>query len=82
MLAKAAKKKEPVTREMLAQLKGETNRNSSLANIRLATAWLLVFAGFLHFDEFVHLQQCDIEITATMMKLCVLKSKTGQKQKQ
>ena len=78
MLAKPVHKKEPVTRKMLAELVVDTNRQSTLTNIRLLTACLLAFAGFLRFDELVHLRPCDIPISASMAKLRISQSKTDQ----
>ena len=69
MLAKPARKKEPITSEMVAKLVDDTNKHSTLANIRLTTACLIAYAGFLRFDELVQLRPCDIEISASMAKL-------------
>ena len=46
-LAKPVQKKRPITKEMLAEIIANANNHPSLANIRLATACLLAFSGFL-----------------------------------
>ena len=69
MQAKLVHKKEPGTREMLVELVADINRQSTLTNIQLVTACLLAFAGFLRFDELVHLGPCDIQISVSMAKL-------------
>ena len=52
-LAKPVKKKKPITKEMIEKIVADANGHPSLANIRLATACLLAFSGFLHFDELI-----------------------------
>ena len=78
MLARPTRKKEPITSDVLAKLVEDTNKNSTLANIRLATACLIAYAGFLRFDELVPLRPCDIEINASMAKIHIRQSKTDQ----
>ena len=78
ILARSAQKKEPITSEMLVELVAGTNSLSSLANLRLAAACLLAHAGFLHFDEHMHLHPCDVQIDPTMAKLHIRHSKTDQ----
>ena len=80
-LARPVQKKEPITKEMLEKLVEDANKNSTLANIRLATACLLAFAGFLRFDELVQLRPCDVEIDGSMAKLKIRRSKTDQLRK-
>ena len=46
-LAKPVVKKEPVTLEMLGAMVEDANRSGSLSDLRLVTACLLSFAGFL-----------------------------------
>ena len=46
-----AQKKRPITKEMLKEIVAGANYHLSLANIRLVTAYLLAFSGFLCFDE-------------------------------
>jgi len=59
-LAKAVKKKEPVTVEMLDAIASEAAGGNSLGDIRLAAACLLAFAGFLRYDEVSSIRPCDI----------------------
>ena len=54
-LAKAVVKKEPVTTEMLEAIVLDAKSSGSLSDLRLATACLLGFAGFLRFDELINL---------------------------
>ena len=51
ILAKPVHKKAPFTTEMLQAIIQDTERNDSLANVRLTTMCLFAFAGFLRFDE-------------------------------
>ena len=71
MLARPVQKKEPVTKEMLDKIVADADKHCTLSNIRLATACLLAFAGFLRFDELVQLRPCDIELDENMAKLIV-----------
>ena len=66
---------------MLDKVVADTNKHPTLANIRLAIACLLAFAGFLHFDELVQLRPCDVEIDGSMAKLRIRQSKTDQLRK-
>ena len=60
MLARPVQKKEPITSQMLVELVADTNKHCSLANLRLTSACLLAYAGFLRFDELVRFWSCDI----------------------
>ena len=77
-LAKPAVKKEPVTVDMLATIVKDADRSGSLMDLRLATACLLAFSGFLRFSELICLRPCDFEISREMMKIRILQSKTDQ----
>ena len=68
MLACPVQGKESITSKMLAELVEDTNKHSSLSNIHLAIAGLLFYAGFLHFNELVHLHLCDTEIDTHMAR--------------
>lgn len=81
MLAKPVQKKEPITSSMLAKLVEDTDKHSSLSNLRLATACLLAYAFFLRFNELVQLRPCDTQIEPTMLKLHIRQSKTDQLRK-
>ena len=52
-LAKPVVKKEPITLEMLKAMVDDANKSGSLSDLRLVTACLLGFAGFLRFDEMI-----------------------------
>ena len=77
-LAKPVQKKRPITKEMLREMVADANSHPSLANIRLVTASLLAFSGFLRFDELIHIRTCDISLDATMAKIRIPRSKTDQ----
>ena len=77
-LAKPVVRKEPVTVEMLNAIVQDAERSGSLSDLRLATACLLGFAGFLRFDELIHLRPCDFTVTEEMMKIKIVRSKTDQ----
>ena len=77
-LAKPVVKKEPITTEILEAIAQDTKSSGSVSDLRLATAWLLGFAGFLHFDELINLRPCDFELQAEMMAKWIICSKTDQ----
>lgn len=77
-LAKPVQKKKPITKGMIENIVADTNSHPSLANIRLATACLLAFSGFLRFDELIHIRACDITIDGVMAKIHIPRSKTDQ----
>ena len=52
----------PLTVDMLAAIAEDARRSGALAELRLATACLLTFAGFLCFSELVTLRHCYILI--------------------
>ena len=81
VLAKPVVKKEPVTADMLVELVADANKEGTLSSIRLVTACLLSFAGFLRFNELVQLRPIDIEIRAEAAKLHIRHSKTDQLRK-
>ena len=64
--------------EMLEVLVNNTQESDSLSDLRLATACLLSFAGFLRFNELVNLKPLDIKIEVNMMKIHIVCSKTDQ----
>ena len=80
ILASPVVKKEPITtdQEMLEAIAQEAKSSGSLSDLRLATAWLLGFVGFFHFDELINLQPCDFELQAEMMAKRIVCSKTDQ----
>ena len=81
LLAKPIKKKEPMTVEMLQAMVRDVDRNETLTSVRLATACLLAFAGFLRFDELIHIRCCDLTVDEKMLKIQIPRSKTDQLRK-
>ena len=64
--------------EMLEVLVKNTRESDSLSDLRLATACLLSFAGFLRFYELVNLRPLDIKIEGDMMRIHIVCSKTDR----
>ena len=77
-LAKPAVKKEPITVEMLEAIVSDAQQSGTLMDLRLATACLLGFAGFLCFNELVNLKPCNLEIRDDMLRIRIGRSKTDQ----
>ena len=77
-LAKPVIKKEPITVEALGAIVRDADRSGTLADLRLATACLLGFSGFLRFSELINLRPCDFKVTEEMMKIKIVHSKTDQ----
>ena len=74
-LVKPVVKKEPVTVEMLDATVQDAERSGTLSDLRLATACLLGFTGFLQFDELIHLRPWNFTVTEEIKIVC---SKTDQ----
>ena len=62
-LAKPVIKKEPLTSGMIQAVVQDADHSGSLSDMRLATACLLGYAGFLCFNELVNLLACDFAST-------------------
>jgi len=77
-LARPVVKKEPATVEMLEAIVDDGEKSGSLSDLRLATASLLGFAGFMRTAEVLELGPCDIVISEEIMKVCITSSKTDQ----
>jgi len=77
-LAKPTTKKEPITVVMLEAIVSDAERSGRLTDLRLATACLLGFSGFLRFDELINLRPCDFDIQTSMMSVKIVRSKTDQ----
>ena len=77
MWSKPVQKRKPMTTEILAYMVQDTNRQPSLSNLRLTAFSLLAFAGFLRFDEAIHIRACDVKTLVDMAKIS-LPSKTDQ----
>ena len=71
-------KKRPVTVDMLSMIVQDALKTDSLSDVRLATACLLSYAGFLRFNELIRLRPADIKIQDAMMSLHIAQSKTDQ----
>ena len=78
MLAKPVKKKEPVTIEMLEAIVDDAERSGSLSDLRLATACLLGFSGFMRAAEVLELRPCDCILSKEMMRIRITGNKTDQ----
>ena len=81
ILAKPTVKKELVTAEMLEDMVKDANRSNSLADLRLTTALLLAYTGFLRFNELVNIRPCDIPWHEGMIIIHLPRSKTDQLRK-
>ena len=71
-------KREPATVELLKAIVDDAEKSGSMSDIRLATACLLGFSGFLRATEVLNLRFCDSELSGDMMKIRILTSKTDQ----
>ena len=81
ILAKPTVKKDPVTSVMLEDMVKDANKSNTLADLRLTTASLLAYAGFLCFNELVNIRPCDITRQEGMMIIHLPHSKTDQLRK-
>ena len=77
-LARPVVKKEPVTVDMLEAIVADANRSGSLSDLRLATACLLGFSGFLRSGELLNLRPCDCSVLDDNMRIQITQSKTDQ----
>ena len=77
-LAKPIVKKEPVSVEMLEAMVKDAESSGTLSDLRLVTACLLSFAGFLRSSELVELRPCDCVATPQMLRVNIVKSKNDQ----
>ena len=78
IFSKPTQKKEPITTDMLKAMVQDTTEHSTLSNVRLTTACLLAFAGFLRFNELVNIRPCDLSFSDDLLKLFLPQSKTNQ----
>ena len=76
LLAKPVVKKSPVTVEMLSVMVRDAQDPGGLADLWLATACLLTFAGFLCFSELVGLRVCNIVVHLDQATVHTASSKT------
>ena len=77
-LAQPRRRKEPVTPEILGQVVASFGSLPSLAEVRLGSICLLVYAAFLRINELRQLCCCDIQFTEDGMSMNIVKSKTDQ----
>ena len=77
-LAMPVHKKLPFTVEMLNAIVVNTKQHCSLANLRLASACLLAFAGFLRFDELANIKVTDLTLGPQHLTIQIPQSKTDQ----
>ena len=71
-------KKQPFAVQILKAIVEDTKKNCSLSNLRLASACLLAFSGFLRFDEFANIKVSDLDITPQHLSIQIPRSKTDQ----
>ena len=81
LLARPTVKKTPITPDMLEDMVKDAKESGSLSDLRLTTACLLAYAGFLRFNELVNIRPCDITIQTEKMTLRIPHSKTDQLRK-
>ena len=75
-LAKQVTKQTPVTAEILSEVVNDTEERPTLSNIRLATACLLAYAGFLRANELINLHPSNIRLADDKMIMRITHSKT------
>ena len=78
ILAKPVVNKEPMTVDMIKAVVLDAERTGSLSDMRLATACVLGYAGFLRFSELVELKPANFAINKSMMTIRITHSKTDQ----
>jgi len=72
-LAKPNVKKELVSVEMLEAMVKNAESSATLSDLRLVTACLLSFAGFLRSIELVELRPCDCLATPQTLRVNIVK---------
>ena len=80
-LAKPTNKKAPMIIEILQRMARDTDKSCTLSDLRLVTACLLAFAGFLRFNELVKIWSCEISVQGDYMMLHLPSSNTDQLRK-
>jgi len=68
----------PFTIEMLRAIVDDATNRNTLTSIRLATACLLAFSGFLRFDEVANIRPCDLIIGSHHLTIKISHSKSDQ----
>ena len=77
-LARPIRKKKPITVDMLTSIVADAEQSGSLADLRLATACLISYAGFLRFDELIQIKAQEIQIYPNSAVISIPRSKTDQ----
>ena len=77
-LAKPIVKKEPMTMEMIEAMVLDAERSGTLSDLRLTTACVLGYAGFLRFSELIELTPAHFAINEEMMTIRITHSKNDQ----
>lgn len=80
-LAKPVTKKAPINMEILSAMVKDTMQNQTLSNVRLTSACLLAYAGFLRFNELHNLRPNDLRIDSEKLMIKIRQSKTDQLRK-
>ena len=63
---------------MLTSIVADAEQSGSLADLHLATACLISYAGFLHFDELMQIKAQEIQIYPNSVVISIPRSKTDQ----
>ena len=76
-LAKPTQRKEPITRLMIQAIVRQYGHDSaSISDLRTAVLCLLSYAGFLRFNETIHIRRSDISFNETFCRIYLPQSKT------
>ena len=70
-LSKLIHKKKPITVKILAAIVTDAEKSNSLADLSMATACLLSYAGFLHFDELVQIKAQEIHMSDSHITISI-----------
>ena len=73
--------KEPIIPAMSGEIVKDAQQSNALSDLRLATACLLAFEGFLHFNKLINIKPCDITCQEELTVIHLPQSKTDQLQK-
>ena len=71
-------KKAPIVTEILSAMAKDTMENQTLTSVRLTSACLLAYAGFLRFNELHKLRPTDLTIDSEKLLIKIRQSKTDQ----
>ena len=77
LVAKPIQKKEPITVDILAKFVNQFgSMTCTLSDLRITTLALISFAGFLRFNEAVHIRRSDVSFYSSHCCIMVRESKT------